>query len=114
MKQCPACGNKYNDELQVCIVDGASLMRFDPQANTLTMSMSEDDKIIELASTLRDLSEGKREFVVKYAELERRCGFEPSEAKKYLEAAAQEAGLEIVRQGESQASLIKINPIAIA
>lgn len=114
MKHCPHCGNKYNDELLVCVVDGASLLRSDPDADTLTLSMSEDDKIIELTTTLRTLAENKKEFAIKYVELDQQCGFASGDTKKHLEIAAEEAGLQIVRRGEAQASLRKRSQIYIA
>jgi hypothetical protein len=114
MKYCPSCGNKYNDELQVCVVDGASLLRFNPDADTLSLTMSEDDKIIELTSALRTLSENNKEFTVKFAELGQQCGFESGDAKKHLEIATKEADLEIVRCGDFQASLRKRSQIFIA
>jgi hypothetical protein len=35
MRYCPKCQNKYNDEMNVCVVDGSPLRVSDPEAETL-------------------------------------------------------------------------------
>ena len=63
MKQCPSCGNKYNDELQVCIVDGNSLLQFNPDADTLTLAMSGEEQRVrdifweELSTFLHEIEQ---------------------------------------------------------
>ena len=66
--------------------------------------MDENDILIELTDYLR--RQGSiSEFVVRYAETDERLNLPLGSTEKYVEAAAKEAGCEIIRKGSSRISV---------
>jgi hypothetical protein len=76
--------------------------------------MDENDIIIALADHIIQLGASQKMFSIKFDETDKSLGLPNGSTQKHLEAAAEDAGYDVVRKGSTQASLQKSSGIYIA
>ena len=74
--------------------------------------MTEDanDAIVQITDAIRKQYGDQKEFAITFDELETNWTIPPGSIAKYLDDAASDLGLEVVRRGSNRATLRKKDP----